>query len=122
MCIRDRFWNALSQLKLNKYQLSDDLIPAQASYGPVRAIIDRATGKPHSVGCRIRLGSEGLLAPGTDRDLAFTTFHGYVKNFNTLEEFKTAHKQTYFFHVTRQVRIITIPLTKDLGGNYRGKL
>lgn len=42
--------------------------------------------------------------------------YGYVKNFNTLQEFKDADKQAYFYQVVDEVRRAS---HADLGRNHR---
>lgn len=54
------FWNALSQLKLNEYQLSDELIRIRADYTPQRTVIDRHTRTPLGAACRFRLDGDAF--------------------------------------------------------------
>lgn len=87
------FWTTLSQLKLNEYQLSDELIRVRADYTPQRTVVDRNTGAPIGAGCRIRLDGEGMDLHGP---LHGTPMYGYVKNLNTLQQFKAADKHALF--------------------------
>mgnify|MGYP002713852362 CR=1 FL=1 len=111
------FWNTLSALKLNELQLSDDVIHAHAEYSPSKTTRDRVTGSELGSRCRIWLQGDGMRADGAASDaLAYTVYvplylrrphtpsmPGLVKNFNTLQEFKAADKQRYFYQVVDDI-------------------
>lgn len=103
------FWTALSQLKLHEYQLSDELIPVRATYAPARAVRESTTGQALGSGSRVRLESSGLDVRADEqgaqmyatylRSTASAQMCGFVKNFNTLQEFQRADKAAYFQRV-----------------------
>ncbi|KAI3617789.1 hypothetical protein CBS9595_003698 [Malassezia furfur] len=103
------FWNTLSALKLNELQLSDDIIHAHAEYTPSKTTRDRVTGSELGSRCRIRLQGDGMRADGAVGDAPVSTaphapsMPGLVKNFNTLQEFKAADKQRYFYQVVDDI-------------------
>lgn len=112
------FWNTLSTLKLNEYRLDDALMRAHAEYAPAISGADRrddAGGR----GGPLRLGGDGIVPAAQALDAHESTaprMYGYVKNFNTLHEFKAADKQAYFYQVVDEVGVIT---HRDLGRHYR---
>lgn len=59
------FWNSLSTLQLDDLRLSDEPVAVTAAYHVGRWVIDRATGKEVSMGCR--LGIEGDSLKGKQR-------------------------------------------------------
>lgn len=54
------FWNSLSTLQLDDLRLSDEPIAVTAAYDVGRWVIDRATGKEVSMGCRLGIEGDGL--------------------------------------------------------------
>ncbi|WFD00278.1 dCMP deaminase [Malassezia yamatoensis] len=111
------FWNTFSALKLDELRLDDDFFRVHAEYGPSKTTRDRITGSHIGSGCRIRLQGDGIMGDELDSNLTLNTQHdtdskqvsrvsrmpGYVKNFNTLQEFKDANKLQYFYHVVDDI-------------------
>ncbi|PKI85401.1 Atg7p [Malassezia vespertilionis] len=103
------FWNTLSSLKLNEYQLSDELIPARAEYGTSKTIVDRLSGSEMGLGCRIHLDGrsidtqKSLVDFCVDAKSTSPSMYGYIKNFNTLQEFKVADKKMFMNQVADEI-------------------
>ncbi|WFD32554.1 Autophagy protein 7 [Malassezia sp. CBS 17886] len=105
------FWNTLSLLKLDEYQLDDDLTRVQADYSTSKTLFDRVSGAELGMGCRLRLNGDGIGKHITDRGNGADVrpmrhaapMQGYLKNFNTLQEFKAADRQHYFDKVADEI-------------------
>jgi len=93
--VQPGFWHALSDLKINDYRLSDDPVHISASYSVGRALTDRESGSVVDLGATLAVGDHALESdiraqPGT------VVVRGMLKNFNTLEEFRSADKTALF--------------------------
>ncbi|THG93509.1 hypothetical protein EW026_g7746 [Hermanssonia centrifuga] len=96
------FWHALTNLKIDVLQLSDESIPITASYSPGRSIVDRETGREIALGCNITVGGDAFTDnPQIPANSVSAT--GVFKNFNTIEEFKAIDKTALFNQLTDEV-------------------
>lgn len=91
------FWHAVVKLKLDVLKLDQGTVPVVASYAAGRTVKDRETGAD------VALPSSVTLSEDAFRDLASvhpppgsTLTTGKFKNFNTIEDFKNADKQSLF--------------------------
>jgi len=106
--VQPGFWHALSDFKINDYRLSDDAVPISASYSVGRALTDRESGSVVDLGATLAVGDHALepdirARPGT------VVVRGMLKNFNTLEDFRSADKTALFNeHVEMMWNSITV--------------
>ncbi len=104
--IHPTFWQELSSLKIDKLQLSDDAVNVYARYSAGKVIHDRQTGESVSLGSQISVDASSLQATdGRPQPSSSTTplqttssidARGILKNFNTIESFRSADKQAIF--------------------------
>jgi len=100
--VEPAFWHALSQLKIDVLKLSSDSVPLSAFYSSSKSFFDRNTRS------EIALASP-LTLPGDACNVSFAppsrsyAIKGTLKNFNTIEEFKTADKAALFNHLADQI-------------------
>lgn len=119
--IHPTFWQELSSLKIDKLQLSDDAVPVQARYTAGKVILDRQTGETVSLGSQIALDAASLRPGSGSHDT--TSFaststaatsvipqpslsiaaRGVLKNFNTVESFRNADKQSIFDNTLQDI-------------------
>lgn len=93
--VQPAFWHALSELKINTLKLADDEVDISAIYSVGRSVTDRETGRQIDLGCTISVGTESFdkdakLHPGS------VSVQGSLKNYNTIEDFKSADKVALF--------------------------
>lgn len=121
--IRPGFWQELSSLKINKLQLSDDVVPIHASYTCGRTMLDRQTGESVSLASQMGLDAASFQPMQVSHDSAqepqqsasapeLATPHqstsvvhaqGLLKNFNTIEAFRSADKQAIFDDALQEI-------------------
>lgn len=93
--VQPAFWHKLSDVKIDTLKLSDDAIDISATYSVGRSVTDRETGTTIDLGCTISVGPESFdkdTKPHPGNVLA----KGILKNFNTIEDFKSADKNAIF--------------------------
>ncbi|KAL5520951.1 ATG7 [Sanghuangporus sanghuang] len=100
--VQPAFWHELTRLKIDVLRLAEHSLPIAASYSAGRSVKDRETGKEVDLGCHITLGEDAfdLNAEPPQQSVQCT---GTFKNFNTIEDFKTADKATLFNQVTDEI-------------------
>ncbi|CAE6367794.1 unnamed protein product [Rhizoctonia solani] len=93
--VQPAFWHDLVRVKIDVLKLSAESQPVTASYSAGKSIVDRETGQDVALGCQIVLGSDAF-----DKQAGVpahtVAVHGTLKNFNTIEEFKSADKSALF--------------------------
>lgn len=101
--IHPTFWQELCSLKIDRLQLSDEPVQINARYSAGKVILDRQTGESVSLGSQIGLdaaslqpGSNPAAGSSSQSSAAVITAHGQLKNFNTIEAFRSADKQAIF--------------------------
>lgn len=110
--IAPSLWTVLAAIKIDRLQLSEELVPIAARYGPGRVIVDRTTGDTVHLPVALSLDGKSLevgqpaatagpatssvpsssSSPAEGSGALFVQSHGVLKNFNTIEEFKKADK------------------------------
>ncbi|KAL4263206.1 Ubiquitin-like modifier-activating enzyme ATG7 [Pleurotus pulmonarius] len=95
--VQPSFWHELTSLKVDVLRLSDDAIPITATYTTGRSVKDRETGQEIVLGCNVTVGAESFQKDHQPSAGAVVA-QGTVKNFNTIEEFKSADKSSLFNH------------------------
>jgi ubiquitin-like modifier-activating enzyme ATG7 len=91
------FWHALAKLKLDILKLDQGFIPVIASYAAGRTIKDRETGVDVALPSGVTLAEDAFEELKTVQPPPGSTLAvGKIKNFNTIEDFKNADKQTLF--------------------------
>lgn len=88
------FWQELASLKINRLQLSDEAVPISALYSPSRVILDRQTGSTVFLGSALHLDAASFRDDA--RLTAAVRARGTLKNYNTIESFRSADKQALF--------------------------
>jgi hypothetical protein len=92
------FWNRLTELKLDILKLSDEDIPIHARYSVGKVIKDKDTHDNVGMNGSWEVDEssfEQSTAPARN-PMGTVTAYGTVKNFNTIEEFKSADKAGLF--------------------------
>ncbi|ELU42355.1 autophagy protein 7 [Rhizoctonia solani AG-1 IA] len=93
--VQPAFWHDLVRLKIDVLKLSAESQPVTASYSAGKSIVDRETGQDVALGCQIALGGDAF-----DKQASIPAHTvavcGVLKNFNTIEEFKSADKLALF--------------------------
>ncbi|KAG0150179.1 hypothetical protein CROQUDRAFT_652589 [Cronartium quercuum f. sp. fusiforme G11] len=94
------FWHALTKLKIDILKLGDEPVPIRATYERGRWVQDRESGgKEIGFGGELRLDGKSFeleIDPTTNNLPGRVTMYGFLKNFNTIEEFKNCDKQALF--------------------------
>lgn len=92
--IPSSFWSSLARVKVEKLQLSQDIIPVRATYTTGKSVIDRTSGEIVQLPVGFQLDGEALEGgKGVQRlDSSSVEVLGQLKNFNTIEDFKNADK------------------------------
>ncbi|KAK4704028.1 ubiquitin-like modifier-activating enzyme ATG7, partial [Phenoliferia sp. Uapishka_3] len=101
------FWHALTTLKLNVLKLSDDPVPVSASFTRGRTVKDRKTGEEVGLGCTLELDGNAFEADGSSTKASTSDrvhLRGILRNFNTIEDFKSADKTSLLDSVGSDVR------------------
>ncbi|KAG8894439.1 Autophagy protein 7, partial [Tulasnella sp. 403] len=102
--VQPAFWHELTKLKIDVLRLSQDSIPLYGSYSVGRAVVDRETGMEVALGCNLVVGGDAFLKRDEIRPPPQSvTVRGTLKNFNTIEEFKTVNKQELFSTMTKEM-------------------
>lgn len=112
------FWHALSALKIDVLQLSDATHSLHGTYTTGRVARDRKTGQDIPLRSVLSLGADALCGRGQDETTRTISdgsdngalhkpsqpmciaAQGVIKNYNTIEEFKAAHKVALFSDLT----------------------
>ncbi|GAA94304.1 glycoside hydrolase family 12 protein [Mixia osmundae IAM 14324] len=88
------FWHELTRLKIEVLKLDDKPIDVWGTYTMGRRLLDKETSKAIPLRPSTELGSQSFSAgPPTQRQVQL---RGTLKNFNTIEEFKSADKPALF--------------------------
>ncbi|KAF9059765.1 hypothetical protein BDP27DRAFT_1430889 [Rhodocollybia butyracea] len=92
------FWHKLTELKLDVLKLSDAEVDITATYRVGRLIEDRESGAGAFVGVGGSLGveEESFSQGHTSLPMGSVVAKGVVKNYNTIEDFKSADKSKLF--------------------------
>jgi ubiquitin-like modifier-activating enzyme ATG7 len=92
--VQPAFWHALADLKIDQLRLSDDAVDIAATYSVGRSVTDRETGQTIDLGCTIAVGADSFdaRAPHPNGVVA----RGVLKNYNTIEDFRSANKTELF--------------------------
>ncbi|PFH53317.1 hypothetical protein AMATHDRAFT_45591 [Amanita thiersii Skay4041] len=95
--VHPSFWHKLTGLKVDVLKLDDAPLPIHASYSAGRSIRDRETGHDLALAASVSVAeesfeSEAHYSPPSGSIVVKGTF----KNFNTIEDFKTADKSALF--------------------------
>ncbi|BGP15825.1 Autophagy protein 7 [Rhodosporidiobolus nylandii] len=96
--ISPSFWHALTDLKLHKLKLSDEPVPITAQYSKGRSVKDRMTDEVVGIsgGVELDAGSfedeQGQQSTSNTASIDRVPLHGVLRNFNTIEEFKSCDK------------------------------
>ncbi|KAF9442574.1 E1-like protein-activating [Macrolepiota fuliginosa MF-IS2] len=93
--VQPAFWHRLSELKIDTLQLSDHAVDISASYSVGRSVTDRESGREIDLGCTIAVGAESFDPDSKPHATSIVT-KGSLKNFNTVEDFKSADKPALF--------------------------
>ncbi|KAI0299660.1 E1-like protein-activating [Multifurca ochricompacta] len=100
--VQPTFWHELSRLKLEILRLSDESIPLSATYSAGRTVKDRNTGQDVALGCNISVGGEGFSAAYSSPPHSVSA-QGFLKNYNTIEEFRNADKRSLFNKLSDEI-------------------
>ncbi|KIJ43809.1 hypothetical protein M422DRAFT_30685 [Sphaerobolus stellatus SS14] len=100
--VQPTLWHELTRLKIDVLKLSDETIPVVASYGPGRTISDRETGKEITLGGSFSVAGEGFNLKSKIPPHS-TVAYGSLKNFNTIEDFKSADKAALFNEAAEEI-------------------
>ncbi|CAD6884834.1 unnamed protein product [Tilletia controversa] len=103
--INPSFWHAFADLKINKLQLSEAPVPLLATYSTARSTQDHSTGEMvymlPTVNLEASSLSVGQPAPALPRGAV--PAYGHLRNFNTVDEFKSTDKQAIFNDLTSEI-------------------
>lgn len=97
------FWHSLIKVKLEIQKLSSESLPIVASYSAGRSIKDRETGADVALASNLIVADDSLQLERFQAPPGSTLVRGAFKNFNTIEEFKNADKQTIFNDLAQEV-------------------
>ncbi|KZP04878.1 E1-like protein-activating [Athelia psychrophila] len=100
--VQPSFWHELTNLKIDVLRLSDEVVPISASYSGGRSVKDRETGQEIALGTNLTIGSESF-EKGTQSSPHYVGASGSLKNFNTIEDFKSADKAALFNQISDQI-------------------
>ncbi|KAI5116668.1 hypothetical protein M0805_007840 [Coniferiporia weirii] len=100
--VQPPFWHELTRLKIDVLRLSEQAVPANASYTVGRSVTDRETGTEVDLGCHITLGGDAFN-PSVQQHSNAVSCTGTFKNYNTIEEFKAADKTALFNQVADEI-------------------
>ncbi|KAI5986831.1 hypothetical protein EDD15DRAFT_2296653 [Pisolithus albus] len=100
--VQPGFWHELTRLKIDVLRLSDESLTVSGSYSVGRCVRDRETGQDVALGCNLVLGASAFEQPLQVPPMS-VAMHGVFKNYNTIEEFKTADKATTFNNVANDI-------------------
>lgn len=107
------FWHALVKLKLDVLKLDQDAIPVVASYAGGRTIKDRETGADVAIPSTVTLGDDAFQASsGARAPPGSTLATGKFKNFNTIEDFKSADKQALFNELADEASLMSLSMKR----------
>lgn len=90
------FWNELTRLKLDVLKLSDAEVNIRGSYGVGRQVHDREGGKWIGIDSSLTVQEESFKEETLKLTAGSVETKGFVKNFNTIEDFKAADKTKIF--------------------------
>ncbi|KAK0529410.1 Autophagy protein 7 [Tilletia horrida] len=106
--INPSFWHSFAELKIDTLQLSDAPLPLVASYATARQLQDRSTGEMVYLPAALNLEASSLRPSPSAAAAATVTatseqlprgavpVFGELRNFNTVDEFKSSDKQALF--------------------------
>ncbi|PWN43344.1 putative APG7-component of the autophagic system [Ceraceosorus guamensis] len=97
------FWSTLAAIKIDKLQLSDENVPVRGHYEVGKVIYDRKTDEDVPLPAAVSFDGQGLIEGGYALPPNTFPAWGTLKNFNTIEEFKTADKQKVFNDVAQEI-------------------
>lgn len=97
------FWSALTELKIDVLKLSDEAVPLTGHYTTGKTVLNRETGEQVSLGCFATFQASSLSSSASDSNEG-ATLHGHLRNFNTIEDFRTFDKQAHFNGVVAEVK------------------
>ncbi|KAE8224663.1 hypothetical protein CF319_g2469 [Tilletia indica] len=103
--INPSFWHSFAELKINTLQLSDAPVPLLASYSTARSTQDRSSGEMVYLPPTLNLEASSVLLDQASASLprgAVPAF-GHLRNFNTVDEFKSADKQAIFNELASEI-------------------
>jgi ubiquitin-like modifier-activating enzyme ATG7 len=101
--VEPAFWHALSQLKIDILRLSSDSVPVTAFYSASKSFYDRNSASDVALPSPLTLAGDACTSDFTPPPRSYR-IHGTLKNFNTIDEFKTANKAVLFNNLADQVR------------------
>ncbi|KAL9938113.1 hypothetical protein V8E36_002736 [Tilletia maclaganii] len=106
--INPSFWHAFADLKINTLQLSDAPLPLAATYSTARSVQDRSTGETVYLPAALNLDASSIESASASASAAVgagaggalprgaVPAFGELRNFNTVDEFKSSDKQALF--------------------------
>ncbi|THH04091.1 hypothetical protein EW145_g5776 [Phellinidium pouzarii] len=100
--VQPPFWHELTRLKIDVLRLSEQTVPARASYTIGRSVTDRETGTEIDLGCHLTLGADAFSQESQQTSNVISC-NGTFKNYNTIEEFKAADKTALFNQVADEI-------------------
>ncbi len=108
------FWHAFTSLKIERLRLDEDKVPLRGSFAAGRQVRDHSQQEETVVHLPPSLPVEGdafaSAASGSSATAPTSTGQvravadGYIKNYNTVEDFKKADKAALFDELAREVR------------------
>ncbi|KAK0552025.1 Autophagy protein 7 [Tilletia horrida] len=105
--INPAFWHAFAELKIDTLQLSDAPLPLVATYTTARSVQDRKTGETIFLPATISLDAGSLkqeqLEAATTLPRGAVPAFGHLRNFNTVDEFKSSDKQALFNQLASEI-------------------
>lgn len=104
--ISPSFWQALTQLKLHKFKLSDEPIPITGNYRKGRSVLDRTTGETVELPGGVELDAAAFEdATSSSSSLSDRVpLKGILYNYNTIESFKNVDKIALLSSAADEVR------------------
>ncbi|KAG1716197.1 hypothetical protein ID866_937 [Astraeus odoratus] len=100
--VQPGFWHELTRLKIDVLRLSDESLTVNGSYTVGRSIRDRETGQDVALGCNLVLGADAFEKLPQLPPMSVTAI-GVFKNYNTIDDFKTAEKAALFNEVANDM-------------------
>ncbi|KAG8932462.1 Autophagy protein 7 [Tulasnella sp. 418] len=105
--VQPAFWHELTRLKIDVLKLSQEAVPINASYSIGRAVLDRETGMEVPLGCNLVVGGDAFQSEIRTPPNSVAA-KGWLKNFNTIEEFKAVNKQELFNQTAEEMWSATL--------------